>query len=255
MSDTICKRCGEAVTDGHRFCMNCGSPVGTADEGPEATPSPDERPTFKLVLIRGEGGQSASYSLGGQEHLAGRDEGIILFPDDNSVSARHATFFYRDDRLYVKDEGSANGTYVRVTAPVQLKDQDRFVAGEQVLLFQEGHTFEPEPDEDGTFFFGTPISSYYFKLTQALNGGKPGAVHCARKSRVLLGREKADFSFPDDRFMSHKHAAVEFKDGATWLSDVGSRNGTFIRLRFEEERLLNDGDYLFIGKQLIKVSV
>jgi len=48
---------------------------------------------------------------------------------------------------------------------------------------------------------------------------------------------------------------VEFKDSAIWLSDVGSRNGTFMKIRDEEERVLNEGDYLFLGRQLIKVSL
>jgi pSer/pThr/pTyr-binding forkhead associated (FHA) protein len=255
MKEKICSRCGEQVLADYSFCMNCGAPADKVDSGTSSFGAEGERKKYKLVLIRGDGGQTASYSLGGQEHVAGREEGIILFPDDDSVSPAHACFFYKEGRLVVRDMKSLNGTYVKVTAPIQVKTGDRFICGEQLLLVEDGVTVEPEPDADGTFFSGTPINSWYFKLTQVLKGGKPGSVHCARKPKVIIGREKADLSFPDDKFMSHKHTGVEKRDSSLWLSDVGSRNGTFIRLREEEERILNEGDYLFLGRQLMKVSL
>jgi len=239
----------------YTFCMNCGAPIAEVDTGTVKDPAALPETKFKLVLIRGDGGQTASYALGGREHVAGRDEGIILFPDDNTVSPKHACFYYGGGRLLVKDLDSVNGTFVRITGPVQLKNSDRFVCGEQLFIFEGGNSVEPQPDSSGTYFYGTPLASWYFKLTQVIRGGKPGAVHCARKPKVTIGREKADFSFPDDRFMSHRHSVVEVKDSTAWLADAGSRNGTFIRLRAGEERVLNEGDYLFIGRQLIKVAI
>jgi len=255
MSERKCSRCGELVQAEFSFCMNCGSPVEEPDSGTAKIEAADQPPKFKLVLIRGDGGQTASYSLGGKEHIAGREDGIILFPDDDTVSPTHASFFYAKSRLLVKDLGSTNGTYFRLTDPVELRNGDRFICGEQLFIVEEGMTVEPAADQDGTYFAGTPLSNWFFRLTQVLKGGKPGAVHCARKAKVVIGREKADFSFPDDKFMSHKHSAVEHRDGGLWLSDAGSRNGTFMRLRDAEERVLNEGDYLFLGRQLMKVVV
>lgn len=255
MSEAKCGRCGEQILPDYSFCMNCGAPAEDADSGTTNMPEPDLQKKYKLVLIRGDGGQTASYALGGSDHVAGREEGIILFPEDDTVSPAHASFFYEDGRLRVKDLDSTNGTFVRVTAPVSLRSGDRIICGEQLFLVEEGTTVEPVADSEGTYFSGTPISNWYFKLTQVLKGGKPGSAHCARKPKVVVGREKADFSFPDDKFMSHRHSMVEFKDAGLWLSDVGSRNGTFLKLRDGEEKVLNEGDYLFVGRQLIKVSV
>jgi pSer/pThr/pTyr-binding forkhead associated (FHA) protein len=250
-----CNRCGEALDPSWSFCMQCGAPLGEADEGTSPTPQSVDAKKYKLVLIRGDGGQTASYSLGGNEQVAGREEGIILFPDDETVSRAHANFFQQDGRLLVKDLNSVNGTFFKVTTPVQLKAGDRFICGEQVLQLEDGATIEPVADDEGTYFAGTPVSNWYFKLVQVLKGGLPGAVHCARKPKVVMGREKADLSFPDDKFMSHKHCMVEYRDQSLWLSDIGSRNGTFMMLRPGEEKILNEGDYLFLGRQLIKVIV
>lgn len=255
MSDNKCGRCGEQILPDYSFCMNCGAPIDGVDSGTASLADPGgEQKKYKLILIRGDGGQTASYSLGGREHIAGREEGIILFPDDDTVSPAHANFFYQDGRLMVKDLDSANGTFFKVTTPVQLHAEDRFIAGEQLMFVEDGTTVEPVADDQGTYFSGTPVSSWYFKLVQVLKGGRAGAVHCARKPKVFIGREKADFSFPDDKFMSHRHCLIEYRDSAIWLSDVGSRNGTFMKLRPSEERVLAEGDYLFLGRQLMKVS-
>ena len=243
-----------ALEPDHSFCMNCGQPVEATSGDTASMGTSEITKRYKLVLIRGDGGQTASYTLGGSTHCAGRDEGIILFPEDDTVSPAHAEFYYQEDRLLVKDLGSVNGTFIRVTAPLKLKQNDRFICGEQLFCFQEGQTVEPETDSEGTYFYGTPLSSWHFKLVQVLKGGKPGAVHCAKSPRVVIGRERCDFGFPDDKFMSHKHCSVECRDSAVWLNDEGSRNGSFFRLRDGESRILNEGDYLFLGRQLIKVA-
>lgn len=253
MAESRCMGCGADLKPGNKFCMECGLPVQASAPSTKELRSDQVGPRYSLVLVRGDGGHASTYALGGQEHVAGKDDGIILFPDDPTVSPVHCTFFYRDGRLMVRDENSRNGTFVRVTTPVALKSGDHFIAGEQVFVYEDGRTVEANADDQGTFFFGTPIAHWYFKLTQVLQGGKPGSVFCARKARIVIGRDGTDFNFPDDRFMSGKHVAVEFKDSAVWLADLESRNGSFLKLRPAEERILNNGDYLFIGRQLVKV--
>ena len=52
--------------------------------------------------------EGLSYHLRADQHIAGRN-GNLQFPDDPFVSPRHANFFYRDDKLVVRDESSLNG--------------------------------------------------------------------------------------------------------------------------------------------------
>ncbi len=253
MANQSCPRCGTEALPEYKFCLKCGAPLsgGDADaSGGSATSK------ARLILIKGEGGDTASYTLGGREHICGRTNGIVLFPDDETVSPQHSNFFYQEGRLYLKDMGSLNGTYFRVTEPIFLREGDMFITGEEVLIFHDGLGNVPqEKDKEGTTFFGTPTGGSYFILQQILSGGKPGAVYNARKTTVTIGRESCDFSFPDDRFMSHRHATVEYKGDKVVLSDAGSRNGTFFRLRPGEEKALQDGDFLFIGRQLLRVSL
>ena len=50
--------------------------------------------------------------------------------------------------------------------------------------------------------------------------------------------------------MSRRHAALEYKEGDYWLEDLGSQNGTFLRLR--GPRPLESGDVVMMGDQYFK---
>lgn len=249
-----CPRCGTEALPEYKFCLKCGSPLPESGSKADMVPI-SQRKKAKLILVKGEGGETASYSLGGREHFCGRQKGIVLFPDDDTVSPLHTNFFYRDDLLLVRDMGSVNGTYIRVKGERLLQEGDFFICGEEIFVFHEGYGVMPDvKDPSGTLFHGTPSPSSYLIIQQMLAGGKPGAVMNSHKKKVTIGREGCDFSFPDDRFMSHHHASLENRDGPVYLVDAGSRNGSFFRLRPDEEYELQDGDFLFVGRQLLKVT-
>ena len=48
---------------------------------------------------------------------------------------------------------------------------------------------------------------------------------------VVLGRERGDILFPEDGYVSGTHAQLTLRDGQVYLSDLGSSNGTFFRIR------------------------
>src|SRR6185295_7336250 len=69
----------------------------------------------KLTLIRGDGDDGVSFTLAGQEHLAGRGDCPISFPDDPFLSPIHANFLYANNHLVVRDQRSLNGVYVQIS--------------------------------------------------------------------------------------------------------------------------------------------
>jgi pSer/pThr/pTyr-binding forkhead associated (FHA) protein len=91
-------------------------------------------------------------------------------------------------------------------------------------------------------------------LTQQLAGGGEGLVRSATGTTMAMGREGNDLDFPDDRFISGHHAKLDLSDDAkVLLTDTGSRNGTFVRIKGAQE--LFHGDYLFVGQQLFRVEI
>jgi pSer/pThr/pTyr-binding forkhead associated (FHA) protein len=89
-------------------------------------------------------------------------------------------------------------------------------------------------------------------VEQVLQGGALGAVVHSRDGALTLGRESCDLNFPLDPFLSPSHARVELASGRLLLTDLGTRNGTYVRVR---ERELQDGDYVFIGRKLLRVEL
>lgn len=250
----VCRSCSTAVPLGHKFCGRCGAAVPpeimsarTQYFGQLQTPG-----KAKLILIRGEGVEGLAYQLNAEQHVVGK-AGQLQFSDDPFVSARHANFFYRNGALHVRDEGSTNGVYLRVKGSVELAADDYFLAGEQVFRFNLPPDQLDQPGPDGTYFYSSPKQPHSFRITQILQGGPEGMVVCARQPVLQIGREGGDLNFPTDLYMSGSHCKIELTGGVFNLTDLGSRNGTYIRLKAERE--LGHGDYLFIGRKLLRVEI
>lgn len=59
----------------------------------------------------------------------------------------------------------------------------------------------------------------------------------------------------DDDFVSSRHARVDARDGALWIEDTGSTNGTFVNgARVTSERQLRAGDVIRIGHTDFRVD-
>lgn len=250
----VCESCMTPVPSGHKFCGRCGTSVPDAVMHLHADFYGDMQDPSKarLILIRGEGMDGLSYHLKADQHLLGR-QGQLEFPDDPFISPTHANFFYRDNRLVVRDEGSLNGIYFRIRGSVEINPGDQFVVGEQVFRLDPTPKASDGADPDGTFFYSSPKYPSAFRLNQLLEGGAIGMTICARGNTLQVGREDGDLNFPGDMFMSGKHATVEEKDGKFILTDFDSRNGTYLRLK--TEKALSHGDYVFIGKKLLRVEL
>src|SRR5260370_41910786 len=97
-----CPPGGSEVPVGNRFCGNCGGKLEpAAPAGPPVAKTmffgANQVPgRAKLTVIKGEGTDGVTYQLNGTDHVAGRTEGAILFPDDPLLSPRHANFIYKN---------------------------------------------------------------------------------------------------------------------------------------------------------------
>jgi pSer/pThr/pTyr-binding forkhead associated (FHA) protein len=251
----VCKSCSTPVPMGHKFCGRCGAAMPpeilaarTQFFGQLQVPG-----RAKLILIRGEGVEGLSYQLNADQHIVGRN-GQLVFTDDPFISPRHANLFYRNGKLVVRDEGSLNGVYWRVSGTVELAPGELFLAGEQLFAVEGPPRPNDGPAPDGTYFYTSPKHQTHFKLVQILEGGSPGMAVSARGQTLQIGREGGELNFPMDLYMSAAHCRVEDTgNGTLSLTDLNSRNGTYLRLKTERE--LGHGDYLFIGRKLLRVEV
>jgi pSer/pThr/pTyr-binding forkhead associated (FHA) protein/RNA polymerase subunit RPABC4/transcription elongation factor Spt4 len=263
MSSKPCPTCGNPVPIGDRFCGQCGTRI-EVPPAPSASAGAGKTMFFsgvqvsgmaKLVVVKANSADGLAYELGGSEHVVGRSDGAILFPEDPLVSPRHANFFYREGHLFVRDENSVNGVFLRIRTPARLDSGAVFLVGEQLLQVEAlAPDFGPQPDAEGTYFYASPKRASKMRIIQRLRGGEIGLIVRARGDSVTIGREDNDLNFPDDPFISGRHAEVSITpEGLFTVTDLGSKNGTFVRIN--DESSLEHGDYVFLGQQLLRVEI
>jgi FHA domain-containing protein len=250
----VCKSCSTPVPLGHKFCGRCGAaiPADMVNVRTQFFGQLQVLGKAKLILIRGDGVEGLSYQLNAEQHLVGRN-GQLVFPDDPFISPRHANLFYRSGRLVVRDEGSTNGVFWRVRGTVDLAPDDYLLAGEQLFRIEGPPRPNDGPGADGTYFYSSPKHQTRFKVIQFLQGGAPGMAVCAKGNSVQIGREGGEMNFAGDPYMSAAHCRIEDAGGRLTLTDLNSKNGTYLRLKAERE--LSHGDYLFIGRKLLRVEI
>jgi pSer/pThr/pTyr-binding forkhead associated (FHA) protein len=265
--DQPCPKCNAIVGAAHKFCFSCGTrmPDPFAFEETQIRKmhgTPGRSTMFfgvaqaaraRLTLIRGDGEDGVSFTLAGEEHVAGRSDCAISFPEDSFMSPTHANFLYRDGKLVVRDEGSTNGVYVRITTDVEIGPNSKFLVGEQVLSARPSRIIADTPEPDGTYFSASLPRAATFEIVQHLRGGEIGRVVRVDATHASLGRENSAMNFPEDPFISGRHAEIRKQGGFFLLVDVGSRNGTFVRI--DGEQVLSHGDFVFLGQQLLRIEI
>ncbi|HET9551839.1 MAG TPA: FHA domain-containing protein, partial [Anaeromyxobacteraceae bacterium] len=206
----------------------------------------------RLATVRHDGLPGAVFPLEREETTCGRVEGEIRLADDPTVSPRHARFTRRGGALTVEDLGSVNGTYLRLKAP------HRLGVGEEIRLGRQLLRLEPLPrpaeaDARGVRAWGGADAGEALRVAQLLEGGGVGELFPLRPGENLVGREAGDLTFPGDRYVSARHARLDVGGDGVTLTDLGSSNGTFVRVLGSVE--LSAGDQLLVGTQLLRVDL
>jgi pSer/pThr/pTyr-binding forkhead associated (FHA) protein len=267
-----------------RFCMSCGfnlASAATAPPVPTAAPAPGHgpggsvappamaaaapappamspvaptgQPVAILTALRADKSEVGSYQLHNNSTV-GRDTGGI-FAGDSYLSPRHATFYLRSAHaLWVRDEASLNGTFYKLTPdqPVELRTGDVFRIGQEIIRFEPLVPQPPSPD--GVERLGSPSKGYVGRLALIIGRDVSGNAFPVPETGVQLGRERGDILFPEDGYVSGLHCRIgRGPDGKITLTDLGSSNGTFVRLTAERE--LKSTDEILMGQQLFRLNM
>jgi pSer/pThr/pTyr-binding forkhead associated (FHA) protein len=232
--------------------------VGTiAQDGsaPGRLPAPHSAVTalFKLVSVNRDGSDGVSFPVTGERLDIGRRTGTLLFEDDGYLSDRHVRLEQRDGKYHLVDLDSLNGVYVRIRQKEELRDGIRILVGMEVLCFELISEQERDPApavEHGVLVFGTPPKLPWARLRQVTTAGMSRDIFHLYRAEVVVGRESGDIVFSDDDFMSRMHAAIRNEGGKAWLVDLNSSNGTYLQV--DKERLLEPGDFIRLGDQLLR---
>lgn len=250
----MCPQCGHRNTASNLFCGSCGFRLaGAAPRPAVAAPVPEPAAAgLSLTALRADGSEAGTYQLpaGGS---VGRETGGI-FAGDSYLSPRHATFRSTGaGRAAVKDEGSLNGVYKKLgrDVPVELRVNDVFRIGQEIIKY-EPLTPQP-PTADGVERLGAPSKGYIGRIALVIGRDDTGNAFPIPESGIHLGRERGDILFPEDGYVSGLHCRLSWDGQRLFLTDLGSSNGTFLRITSETE--VRSGDVLLMGQQLFRVTI
>lgn len=257
-ADTVtCPQCGHVNATAFKFCASCGYNLTKVAAAAPAAPAPAPVAAApgafacKLTVLRADGTDAGTYEVPAEGVVVGRDLAGI-FGGDSYLSPQHARISTAGGKLVVQDVGSINGTYIRLKRdmPEVVVDEQMFRIGQEIIRFE---MLKPEPPIDGVEVMGSPSVGYIGRIVLITGREQTGNAYPMPQTGIHIGRERGHVLFPEDGYVSGLHCSLTMQGPTVFLTDLGSSNGTFLRLIGERE--LHDGDILLMGQQLFRVNM
>jgi len=205
-----------------------------------------------LTALRADGTDAGAFAFHAASVTVGRETGG-MFAGDAYLSPRHATFTQHPDGLTVRDEDSVNGIYRKLTrdVPVELKPDDMFRIGQEIIKYE---ALDSHPQAvDGVHRLGSPVKGLVGRIALVIGRDVTGNAFTIPDTGLHLGRERGDVLFPEDGYVSGLHCRLSWDGERLFLTDLGSSNGSFLRLP-KGDSPLRSGDTLLMGQQLFRVT-
>ena len=212
--------------------------------------------TYKLGFQRADGTPD-SIEVDENGLTIGRAEGDLQFPEDRDMAPLHVRLVVRNGQLIVEDLSQGGDVFIRLIGPYLLQDGDMFRMSRHVFQFHASHEALSTAAEMATTLCELSASLPKSEAPAELVILKPPTEGDAKRlglveEEVVLGRSKGTFTFPDDPYMSRSHARLTHRGEDFFLEDLGSRNGTHLKVRGEAP--VPNGALLQFGGQALTIS-
>ena len=273
----ICKQCGEEVAPGHRFCGSCGAKyeeervaTGIGEDIDSSNKRTVERPSFvfnaavpteqklaqfRLHQINDDGTLGDLIPLYEGENVVGRISSPML-NNDRFVNPKHVKITCHDDVAILEDNNSLNGVFLRLCdTSAAVYDGDTFRIGEELLNYCHGSSSQPilkSRAEENTTLIGGKEGEGWGYLRVIIGAFSEGSVYRLDKDTVKIGRTQGDIVFARDGFVSGTHASFERQGDHALLKDLGSSNGTFLRIK--APLTVTETAHILIGNKLLRIA-
>lgn len=287
---SACPRCGAQTPAGLPFCQQCGvnlQAVASTDPGARpgqaavagsidpqgatlaappslaqaaavaaASRAPAASGWGCVVLVNRDGSDGERFALRTETVEIGRAGAEISFAQDRFLARSHARLERGSEGVRLVCLDTINGVFRRVELPVELEDGAVLLAGRQVLRYERVGAEEAAAEplvQHGVALFGSPPRAPWGRLLELLPSGGVRDLRHLNGPEFVIGREEGDWVVRDDAFLSRRHVAINWDGQRARLTDLGSSNGTFLRLSGKVP--LRHGEHLRMGDQLFRVEL
>ncbi|MCG8608062.1 FHA domain-containing protein, partial [bacterium] len=160
----------------------------------------------------------------------------IVFPEDNLLSEKHASIADTTEGFFLRDDGSANGVFLRAT-------EVRHLHVEAGSLIKAGRQFLVIHRLNGTG-----------QIIQYDHTGKEVDRYELGNKTVILGRQAPDITLdPNDMTLSRRHLAILNRENQVYVKDLKSINGTYLKVKSSAK--LEHGDQFRVGQQTFNFTL
>lgn len=277
---TSCPVCKSVTPLMEPYCGDCGFLLTSAPPEETELPPQEAAPAELIDLADGR-----RLRLNNGVNTVGRQGTDVLIPDA-TISRNHARITLENGVVTVEDLGSSNGTKVGdlrlsanqpATAPSgtvlkfgnwqgRLEIGGAAAAGDKTVVVSD-KTIVGTPLTDDSALVGTPpigeeaavptppsldaeVTGPVVAMLHNEQGPSPDIA--VTEATITIGRRAGNtLVFPNDAYISGKHAEITTDATGTYLTDTGSTNGTFVngqRLAAQERQLLLEGDEVQLGQ-------
>lgn len=244
-----------------------GAVQSQADAAPVAEPTPDAEPAAaavpqasesaraevgQLIMVNPDGTPGESVPLFEGENILGKESPYPVLQRDEFLSPAHVNFVVQGNAVEIRDLNSINGIYYRIHQPTPISPNDTVRLGQEVLLFQSTSSFPEDASIDAES--GSPVGAIWGRIARiSAPGDEASNAFVLWKSEHTIGRERGDFTIPDDGFVSGLHARIYRDDNGVFVEDLQSSNGTYLRVK--GVHTVGNNALLLIGKQPFRIKL
>jgi len=198
------------------------------------------------------------------------DNDIVI--ENEAVSSKHTRIISKDEKYYIDDLNSTNGTFVnkkKITFHM-LRDEDIITIGKHELVFKMTDESVSEPigapklsngitSRDKTSVLNTVdhqeimaknihASNKATLLIFRFKGKQIRKYILKHDKHLIIGRLPDNDIVIENEAVSSKHAKIISKDEEYYIDDLNSTNGTFVNKKKITSHMLKDEDIISIGK-------
>lgn len=214
--------------------------------------------------------KKAAIWLVDSRYSIGRDKSNNIVIDDEGISGFHAELRVEDDdRVFLTDAGSINGTFVngkQIKARTQLRANDVIsIHRSEVKLVDPKEQLQVKSAADEATAMTPALQGLSAAkgvggvptgwLLRAKTGNLAGQAFVIPASgRAVLGRaQNCDIIIPGTH-VSRQHAELYFQSGKLHVKDLGSSNGTFVNRKKVDDSVVLSGDEIRFDTLVFQVE-